>query len=91
MAHFLKGKYRGFYKAGTSECVRDIFRFNKVSENKVKVEITRRDLESFAGRFWRWEWSTINLMPVDETQPRLGGKVHVSGLYVDFRTLTAGS
>ena len=35
MALFLKGKMTGFYKAGTSECVRDIWRFNRTSENKI--------------------------------------------------------
>ena len=33
MAHFLKGKFRGLYAAGSSECVRDTFRFRKTAEN----------------------------------------------------------
>ena len=91
MAHFLKGKFRGFYKAGASECVRDVFRFRKVGENKLYLEVTRRDLETFLHRFWRYESATINLKPVDEAQPRLGGAVEVSGFHIDFRTLTMGS
>ena len=84
MAHFLKGKYRGFYQAGNSECVRDIFRFRKVSENQVKLEVTRRDAESLLKRFWRYENATINLIPVDESQPRLGG-------LEEFRSRSSGS
>lgn len=75
MAHFLKGKFRGLYPAGSSECVRDVFRFTKVSENKVRLQITRRDAESVLKRFWRYENASITLIPVDEEQPRLGGKV----------------
>ena len=48
--------------------------------------VSRRDQESFAGRFWRYENSTINLHPVDEEQPRLGGKVEVRTMGFDFRT-----
>ena len=39
------------------------------------MEFTRRDMESVAGRFWRYENATINLIPEDEQAPRLGGKV----------------
>ena len=88
MALFLKGKFRGFYKAGSSECVRDVFRFRRVGDNKLYLEVTRRDLETYANRFWKYESATINLMPVDEEQPNLGGKVSVSNLSFDFRTLT---
>merc|ERR1719263_2768886 len=88
MAHFLKGKFRGLYPAGSSECVRDIFRFRKVSENQVKLEVTRRDAESLLNRFWRYENATINLIPVDENEPRLGGKVQAKSLVIDFRALT---
>ena len=88
MAHFLKGKFRGFYKAGTSECVRDVFRFKRVGENKLYLEVTRRDLETYMQRFWKYEQATINLVPVDEAEPRLGGKVIVSSKSFDFQTLT---
>ena len=88
MAHFLKGKFRGLYPAGNSECVRDMFRFRKVSENQVKLEVTRRDAESLLKRFWRYENASINLIPVDENEPRLGGKVQAKSLVVDFRALT---
>lgn len=43
MAHFLKGTFKGFYAAGSSRCVKDVFRFRKVGENKVMMEVTRRD------------------------------------------------
>lgn len=88
MAHFLKGKFRGFYPAGNSECVRDMFRFRKINENTIKLEVTRRDVESLAHRFWRYEKSSIKLYPVDENEPRLGGKVQAKSFVVDFRTLT---
>ena len=44
MAHFLKGNFKGFYKAGTSECVKDMIRFKKLSEGSVYMELTRRDI-----------------------------------------------
>ena len=88
MAHFLKGNFKGFYKAGTSECVKDIIRFKKLSEGSVYMELTRRDMESMLGRFWKYERSTINLIPVDESQPRLGGKVQVKNFVFDLQTLT---
>jgi hypothetical protein len=47
-------------------------------------------MESTFGRFWKYENSTINLIPVDENEPRLGGKVQVRSFVIDFRTLTAG-
>lgn len=90
MAHFLRGKFRGLYPAGKSECVRDVFRFRKTSENQVKLEITRRDAESLLKRFWLYENTSITLIPVDASEPRLGGKVQARSLVVDFRTLTFG-
>lgn len=88
MAHFLKGKYKGFYAAGNSQCVKDVFRFRKLNEGKLNMEVTRRDMESMFGRFWRYENATINLIPADPNQPRLGGKVHVKSFVFDFQTLT---
>jgi hypothetical protein len=38
MAHFLKGKYKAFYKAGTSECVRDTFRFRQFKDTSLSCE-----------------------------------------------------
>ena len=90
MAHFLRGNFKGFYKAGPSECVKDMIRFKKLSEGQVYMEVTRRDMESLLGKFWRYENATINLMPVDEAEPRLGGKVSVKSFVLDLRTLTAG-
>lgn len=88
MAHFLKGTFKGFYAAGSSRCVKDVFRFRKVGENKVMMEVTRRDQESLVGRFWKYENATINLIPLDEEEPRLGGKVQVKSMGFDFRTFT---
>lgn len=88
MAHFLKGKFKGFHAAGSSGCVKDMFRFRKTSEGKLSMEVTRRNMESIAGRFWRYESASITLMPVDEAEPRLGGKVQVKSIGMDFRTFT---
>lgn len=88
MAHFLKGKFKGFYAAGNSQCVKDVFRFRKANEGKIYMEVTRRDQESLLGKFWKYESSTIKLIPVDEANPRLGGKVHVKSFVFDFRTFT---
>ena len=38
MAHFLKGKYKGFYACGPSECVKDVFRFRQFKETSVQME-----------------------------------------------------
>ena len=85
MAHFLKGKYRGLYKCGPSECVRDVFRFRQYKETSLQMEyailtipfslliifynyrLSRRDLDTRARRFWRYENSFFTLIPVDET------------------------
>ena len=40
------------------------------------------------GRFWRYENATVDLIPVDAENPRLGGKVSVSAWVFDARTLT---
>lgn len=53
--------------------------------------MTRRDAESLLKRFWLYENSTITLMPVDEAEPRLGGKVQAKSFVLDFRTLTLSS
>jgi hypothetical protein len=45
-------------------------------------------MESYARRFWRYENAYITLHPVDETQPRLGGKVKVTAFIMDWRTFT---
>ena len=88
MAHFLKGKYKGFYAAGSSGCVKDMFRFRKTAEGKLSMDVTRRDCESIVGRFWKIESASITLMPIDESEPRLGGKVQVKSFGMDFRTFT---
>lgn len=74
MALFLKGKYTGYYKAGASQCVKDIWRFYPSGHN-VTAHCTRRDVESAFGRFWRYQNINMKLIPIDDEQPRLGGKV----------------
>lgn len=38
MAHFLKGKFKAFYKVGESECVRDVFHFRKFKDTTLSFE-----------------------------------------------------
>ena len=45
-------------------------------------------MESTAGRFWRYTDTRITLQPVDEEDPRLGGRVEASETTFDIRTLT---
>jgi hypothetical protein len=45
-------------------------------------------METQAGRFWRYENAYVQLIPLDETQPRLGGKVKVNAFIFDIRTFT---
>ena len=45
-------------------------------------------MESYLGRYWRYENAYITLHPVDESQPRLGGKVKVKQFVMDWRTFT---
>jgi hypothetical protein len=45
-------------------------------------------METTVGRFWRYENAYISLVPLDESQPRLGGKVRVKALTIDWRTFT---
>lgn len=45
-------------------------------------------MESYLGRFWRYENAQITLIPVDESQPQLGGKVKVKAFIMDWRTFT---
>ena len=40
------------------------------------------------GRLWRYENAYVQLIPLDETQPRLGGKVKVNAFVFDVRTFT---
>jgi hypothetical protein len=88
MAHFLKGKFKAFHKVGTSECVRDSIRFRQLKGTSVNFELTRRDMESAWGRFWRYENAQITFIPLDEAQPQQGGKVQVKAFVMDFRTFT---
>ena len=45
-------------------------------------------METYAHRFWRYENARLKLIPVDENNPRLGGKVKVQALILDWRTFT---
>lgn len=51
----------------------------------------RRDMETMFGRFWRYQDTSINLEPLDENQPRLGGRVTANMRTFDVRTFTLGS
>ena len=48
----------------------------------------RRDMESTFGRFWLYADTRINLQPVNEEEPRLGGRVHATQTSFDFSTFT---
>lgn len=45
-------------------------------------------METKWGRFWRYENAQVTLIPVDEAQPSLGGKVKVKAFVMDWRTFT---
>ena len=45
-------------------------------------------METYAGRYWRYENARLSLIPIDETNPRLGGKVKVTALIMDWITFT---
>ena len=53
--------------------------------------VSRRDQESTFGRFWRYTDTRINLQPVDEENPRLGGRVQATETVFDVTTLTFAS
>ena len=48
--------------------------------------MSRRDMESTFGRFWKYADTRIHLSPVDENEPRLGGRVTATQTAFDFRT-----
>merc|ERR1712060_724881 len=91
MALFPRGKMTGYYKAGSSECVKDTWRFYRSSDSKVQAVATRRDMDSWLGRFWKDSDTRINFLPIDESEPRLGGRVQATQLEINFQTLTFGS
>ena len=45
-------------------------------------------MESYWGRFWRYENAQVTLIPLDESQPAQGGKVKVKAFIMDWRTFT---
>ena len=53
-----------------------------------ECRMTRRDMESTFGRFWKYQDTRINLLPVDESQPRLGGRVQATQTTFDIQTFT---
>ena len=46
--------------------------------------MTRRDMESVAKRFWKYESTTITFYPLNDQEPRLGGKVQAKVMGMDF-------
>lgn len=66
MAHFLKGNYKSFYKSGPLDCVKDVIRFRQYKETTLRMELTRRDMETYAGRHVKYEQAFFTLIPVDE-------------------------
>jgi hypothetical protein len=45
-------------------------------------------MESYFQRFWRYEHMRMQLHPIDNEQPRLGGKVSASSFVFDIRRCT---
>lgn len=45
-------------------------------------------MESRFHRFWRYDYTQVNFIPLDDAEPRQGGKVKVNVYSIDFRTLT---
>ena len=45
-------------------------------------------MESLLGRFWRYQDTRVSLEPVDENEPRLGGRVQATQTTFDVRTFT---
>lgn len=45
-------------------------------------------METYMGRFLRYENAFVTLIPLDESQPRLGGKVQVKSFIMDWATFT---
>ena len=88
MAYFLRGKFKGFYKCGSSECVRDIFRFSKTASNKLALDHTRRDMTSMFGRIWKAETARFTLHPIDKKNVAAGGTVEGSCLTFNAQTFT---
>ena len=64
------------------------FRTSVLNHSTFSFRVTRRDMESMLGRFWLFADTRINLIPLDESEPRLGGRVLATQTTVDFSTLT---
>ena len=65
-----------------------MFRFNKFAEDKISLQVTRRDMATALKRFWKLESTNFQLHPLEPTDPRQGGKVTVKSLVFDVRTFT---
>ena len=50
--------------------------------------MTRRDMESLLGRYWMYSDTRINLIPLDDNEPRLGGRVQATQTSFDVQTFT---
>ena len=44
-------------------------------------------MESKFGRFWKYEFNKITLIPIDTNEPRMGGKVIVKGFHMNWQTM----
>ena len=88
MAKFLKGNFQVFYKTGSYECVRDTIRFQQTGDKSIYFTLSKRDMETYLKRYIRSEFSNFKLIPLDEQQPHLGGKVLVTTLDLNWVNLT---
>jgi hypothetical protein len=50
--------------------------------------MTRRDMESALKRFWKYENTTITFYPLNDQEPRLGGKVKAAVIGFNWQTCT---
>ena len=76
MAKFLKGKYKSFYSNQHAEVVKDVWRFTQVSDKVVLIKLTRKDADSpVCEKFIQTMEGRANFIPVDPSDPQLGGKV----------------
>ena len=50
--------------------------------------VSRRDMMSSFGRFWKYSDTRINLIPLNDNEPRMGGRVQATETCFDIRTFT---
>ena len=58
------------------------------SNDQLDCRMTRRDMESHLGRYWMYADTRINLIPLDDNEPRLGGRVQATQTSFDVQTFT---